>query len=88
MIVKAVILFLRLQKNPTQRLELRDLLRKESLPGNVKFVGMATVPEQLVMLKVIFTCPQHVPEQLIVCVLLHHLPKEGKACRLDHSSHR
>ena len=88
MIVKAVILVLSLQKHFTQRLELGNLQGEKSLPGNVKFVGMATVPEQIGDAFVILVFPVCLPEQLIVCVLLHHLPKEGKACRLDHSSHR
>ena len=46
MIVKAVIL-VRLQKHLTQRLELGDLLGEESLPGDVKFVWMATVPGEV-----------------------------------------
>ena len=46
MIVKAVVL-LCLQEHLTQRLELGDLLGKESLPGHVEFVRMTTVPGEV-----------------------------------------
>ena len=46
MIVQTVVLFRR-QDHRAQSLELRHLLGEESLPGHVKFVGMATVPEEV-----------------------------------------
>ena len=46
MIVQTVVLF-RLQDHRAQSLELRHLLGEESLPGHVKFVGMAALPEEV-----------------------------------------
>ena len=87
MVVEAVVL-LRLQDHRAERLELRDLPRQETLPCHIELIRLSTVPAQNDSEYVRGYNLQISPKKLVVGVLLHHLPKEGKARRLNHFPHR